>query len=142
MHPFLLLNPVHVQSQTHCGKNLSHVAITHGRTQVEATLGLCFRIAAYLRHILPAVLPLCRINYRRPRPSGPSSDSGPFLGAPLRLGRNPLLGFCIPPRKEYVNKRIGAEGFEPSTFWSRTRRATRLRYTPIRSDKNLVRGVL
>ena len=25
---------------------------------------------------------------------------------------------------------VGAEGFEPSTFWSRTKRATRLRYTP------------
>ena len=26
---------------------------------------------------------------------------------------------------------VGAEGFEPSTFWSRTKRATRLRYAPV-----------
>ena len=25
---------------------------------------------------------------------------------------------------------VGAEGVEPSTFWSRTKRATRLRYAP------------
>ena len=25
---------------------------------------------------------------------------------------------------------VGAEGFEPSAFWSRTKRATRLRYAP------------
>jgi hypothetical protein len=27
---------------------------------------------------------------------------------------------------------VGAEGFEPSTFWSRTKRATSLRYAPIK----------
>ena len=27
---------------------------------------------------------------------------------------------------------VGAEGIEPSTFWSRTKRATRLRYAPIK----------
>ena len=26
---------------------------------------------------------------------------------------------------------VGAEGIEPSTFWSRTKRATRLRYAPM-----------
>ncbi len=26
---------------------------------------------------------------------------------------------------------VGAAGFEPATFWSRTKRATSLRYTPI-----------
>jgi hypothetical protein len=26
---------------------------------------------------------------------------------------------------------VGAAGFEPATFWSQTRRATRLRYAPI-----------
>ena len=29
-----------------------------------------------------------------------------------------------------VMKMVGAEGIEPSTFWSRTKRATRLRYAP------------
>ncbi len=30
-------------------------------------------------------------------------------------------GFCV----------VGVTGFEPATFWSRTKRATKLRYTPI-----------
>ena len=29
---------------------------------------------------------------------------------------------------------VGAEGFEPSAFWSRTKRATRLRYAPKRKS--------
>ena len=29
---------------------------------------------------------------------------------------------------------VGAGGFEPPTFWSRTKRATSLRYTPIGVD--------
>ncbi len=35
-----------------------------------------------------------------------------------------------PPGFQIVNKMVGAEGFEPSAFWSRTKRATRLRYAP------------
>ncbi len=27
---------------------------------------------------------------------------------------------------------VGVKGFEPPTFWSQTRRATKLRYTPIK----------
>ncbi len=30
----------------------------------------------------------------------------------------------------FSQKMVGAEGVEPSTFWSRTKRATRLRYAP------------
>ena len=30
----------------------------------------------------------------------------------------------------HSKKMVGAEGVEPSTFWSRTKRATRLRYAP------------
>lgn len=29
------------------------------------------------------------------------------------------------------NQRVGATGFEPTTFWTQTRRATRLRYAPL-----------
>ena len=29
-----------------------------------------------------------------------------------------------------IRELVGAEGFEPSAFWSRTKRATRLRYAP------------
>ena len=33
---------------------------------------------------------------------------------------------------------VGAEGFEPPTFWSQTRRATKLRYAPIHSISIIV----
>ncbi len=32
------------------------------------------------------------------------------------------------------SKVVGAAGFEPATFWSRTKRATSLRYTPKSTD--------
>src|SRR5262245_44261124 len=38
-------------------------------------------------------------------------------------------------RDPYLRRRegvVGAAGFEPATFWSQTRRATRLRYAPLR----------
>ena len=34
-------------------------------------------------------------------------------------------------REESIGKMVGAVGFEPTTFWSQTRRATKLRYAPI-----------
>src|SRR3954454_17526439 len=37
-------------------------------------------------------------------------------------------GFC----RNYFRVLVGAAGFEPATFWSQTRRATRLRYAPPR----------
>ncbi len=47
---------------------------------------------------------------------------------PTALVVNPLLGFFIP--SPILQGKIGAEGFEPSAFWSRTKRATSLRYAP------------
>ena len=32
---------------------------------------------------------------------------------------------------------VGVAGFEPATFWSRTKRATKLRYTPVEPIKGL-----
>ena len=32
--------------------------------------------------------------------------------------------------EENVDKMVGVTGFEPATFWSQTRRATKLRHTP------------
>src|SRR5438046_4551150 len=37
-----------------------------------------------------------------------------------------------------LRARIGAAGFEPAASWSQTRRATRLRHTPIRLDASCV----
>ena len=35
-----------------------------------------------------------------------------------------------------LNKLVGVEGFEPPTFCSQSRRATRLRYTPIKNQES------
>src|SRR3569833_190601 len=35
---------------------------------------------------------------------------------------------------------VGAAGFEPATFWSQTRRATRLRYAPMRTSQTRPRS--
>ena len=32
---------------------------------------------------------------------------------------------------------VGVTGFEPATFWSRTKRATKLRYTPKKNGANV-----
>lgn len=36
--------------------------------------------------------------------------------------------------KKYQENFVGAAGFEPTAFWSQTRRATGLRYAPINTD--------
>src|SRR5215510_14436315 len=50
---------------------------------------------------------------------------------------SPLLPECYPEALRYPEEcekclilLVGATGFEPVTFWSQTRRATRLRYAP------------
>src|SRR5258706_11779768 len=35
------------------------------------------------------------------------------------------------PQTSKADRRVGVAGFEPATFWSRTKRATKLRYTPL-----------
>ncbi len=40
----------------------------------------------------------------------------------------PRLAFATRGRGRNM---VGAVGFEPTTFWSRTKRATKLRYAPI-----------
>ena len=47
----------------------------------------------------------------------------------------PHISFADSPKPESENQQfmVGARGFEPPTFWSQTRRATKLRYAPSRS---------
>jgi hypothetical protein len=40
--------------------------------------------------------------------------------------------------EKLTGKLVGAIGFEPTTLWSQTRCATRLRYAPTRSDTILI----
>src|SRR2546430_11105866 len=44
------------------------------------------------------------------------------VGAPSNAGTTSLVVNC--------GRMVGAVGFEPTTFWSQTRRATKLRYAP------------
>lgn len=72
---------------------------------------------------------------RRPRRRGfifqhsqriPSHQEGDLLA--LYWQRSPP---AVRPRSQnMILKMVGAAGFEPATFWSQTRRATRLRYAP------------
>ena len=39
-------------------------------------------------------------------------------------------------------KMVGEMGFEPMTFWSRTKRATRLRYSPFQAGSCLPKDCL
>ena len=53
----------------------------------------------------------------------PKRSEPPFKG----LSKMAIFANFAAISRSYM---VGAEGFEPSAFWSRTKRATRLRYAP------------
>ena len=59
----------------------------------------------------------------------------PLKKAALRLFLNAASNPVAPtvkngPSVRMIHFLVGATGFEPTTFWSRTKRATKLRYAP------------